>query len=664
MSRCIISILTGAGLSLILFCSVASVATIRVPSEQPTIQAGIDASADGDTVLVANGTYTGAGNRNISFLGKAVTVRSEHGADSTAIDCELEGRGFLFEHSENTGSRLIGFRISGGFVDGDYPASCGGGISCLGGSSPVIVSCIIENNTAAVGDRGKGGGISCIDNSSPVILNCILEFNRAGYGGGGVSCFDGSSPSIFQCTIERNTASGSYGRGGGIMCFTESSPVIENCSVSCNDTNMDGGGIYCRDKSSPLIDDCAVESNTAFCGGGIFCHDCAPVIGDCIIAVNSVYRGGGIYCHLSSPTVENCAIENNSAEGYGGGISCIFRSYPDIVDCSIRGNEANLGGCGVLCDGSSPSFENCVIQDNLNSARGFGEGGGVNCRNDSSPTFSGCTIENNMASQGSYGKGGGIYCCMSSPIMEDCEIRGNKAGIDDFSKGGGVYCSYSAPTIENCYIEGNLAAGGWWCEGGGIFCVGSSGLTVSNCIIDNNISESGGGIFCESSSPLIRNCIVANNFAIDYDAGGAGIHSCIYSCPTIENCTIYRNTAYGDGGGFYTSSHSSPTILNCIIRENYLDQICFGPAGGVTVTFSNIQDGWSGEGNIDADPLFARFEGFDLLLHPQSPCIDTGDPAIEDALYDWHPGIPAYYIDGIRSDMGAYGGPGNIEWFR
>jgi len=62
--------------------------TIHVPFDQPTIQAGIIAASDDDTVLVADGIYTGEGNRDIDFLGKLITVQSEHGAESCIIDCE------------------------------------------------------------------------------------------------------------------------------------------------------------------------------------------------------------------------------------------------------------------------------------------------------------------------------------------------------------------------------------------------------------------------------------------------------------------------------------------------------------------------------------------------------------------------------------------------
>ena len=71
------------------FCAIRiNATTIHVPADQPTIQAGIDAAADGDTVLVADGTYTGDGNRDIDFGGKSIVLKSENGPVLTVIDCE------------------------------------------------------------------------------------------------------------------------------------------------------------------------------------------------------------------------------------------------------------------------------------------------------------------------------------------------------------------------------------------------------------------------------------------------------------------------------------------------------------------------------------------------------------------------------------------------
>ena len=74
--------------------------------------------------------------------------------------------------------------------------------------------------------------------------------------------------------------------------------------------------------------------------------------------------------------------------------------------------------------------------------------------------------------------------------------------------------------------------------------------------------------------------------------------------------------------------------------------------------------GGGGYGNIVEDPHFGTFRGLKYVLGPNSPCIDSGDPAIEDRISDWHPRWPNWYPNGPRSDMGAYGGPGNIGWLK
>jgi hypothetical protein len=124
-----------------------------VPSQYPTIQAAIDASVDGDVVIVADGLYTGTGNRDIDFLGKALTVRSENGPVNCIIDCQASWtaphRGFRFHTFETTASVLDGFTIQNGYA-------------------PVEMTC----NTT-------GGGILCRDNANPTIRNCIVRWCTA-----------------------------------------------------------------------------------------------------------------------------------------------------------------------------------------------------------------------------------------------------------------------------------------------------------------------------------------------------------------------------------------------------------------------------------------------------------------------------------------------------
>ena len=204
-----------------LWVSIAWSDIIHVPGDQPTIQAGIDAAVDGDRVLVADGTYTGDGNKDLDFGGKAITVTSENGAEKTIIDCEYDGRGFYFHSGETEESVVSGFTIKNGSAS---PGS-GGGIS-LENSSPTIEGNIIKNNRAVY-----GGGISCKE-SSPTIQNNEIIGNSADKSkislpsptGGGIY-LSNSSPTIVNNTISGNS---SKSKGGGISCWSSSSVKVLN----------------------------------------------------------------------------------------------------------------------------------------------------------------------------------------------------------------------------------------------------------------------------------------------------------------------------------------------------------------------------------------------------------------------------------------------------
>ncbi|MBU0650233.1 right-handed parallel beta-helix repeat-containing protein [Patescibacteria group bacterium] len=212
-----------------------------------TIQAGINACPNNGSVVCDDGIYTGAGNKELGWTGKKITVKSLNGASNCIIDCQNSGRGFCFEYAYDCGT-ISGFTIRNGYITGGWPSGCGGGILCTS-SSPTITNCIISGNNV-YGDS-HGGGIACYVYSSPTITNCIISGNNA-YGdsiGGGIFCSAYSSPTITNCIISGNNA---YG-GGGIFCYAFSSPTITNCIISGNVAYNYGGGIACIN-SSPSID--------------------------------------------------------------------------------------------------------------------------------------------------------------------------------------------------------------------------------------------------------------------------------------------------------------------------------------------------------------------------------------------------------------------------
>ena len=226
--------------------SPASADTIHVPGDFPTIQAGINAARDGDEVVVADGVYTGPGNRNVVFAGKAITLRSENGPTNCIIDCESLGRGFIFYELDTPTTVVDGFTITNGL---GHP---GGAIYAYYFSSPTITNCIITGNT---GDAGGGGGIYCAMCFS-TITNTIITENTAIGNGGGVY-IEGGNPTITNSLISGNTADSV---GGGVYS-SWSSPTITNSTIAGNTAANLAGGAYFGGESNPTITNSVVWGN-------------------------------------------------------------------------------------------------------------------------------------------------------------------------------------------------------------------------------------------------------------------------------------------------------------------------------------------------------------------------------------------------------------------
>ncbi len=569
---------------------------IHVPGDSTTIQGGINGTVDGDTVLVADGTYTGDGNRDLDFLGKAIVVMSENGPEVTIIDCEGSEpnphRGFYFHSGEDSTSVIQGFTVQNGFA---VPAP---GIRCSG-ASPTIRGNIIRRNQT----WDSSGGIHCYQSSAVIKGNTVVENGVTQNSGGGIYCYD-SSPSITDNLIMGN--GNDWGSGGGICCIN-SSPVIEGNTIVDNGTGDPrynygaGGGIYCSGNSGGTVIGNTVSGNSSEgTGGGIAIYD-ASVVMDNSIEENSAYRGGGgIVCGGSAVVTANYILGNGTDSNWA------------------------MGG-GVYCDDSAPEISYNIIVDN-----GSAYGGGIACSDFSTPSILRNTIKQNRSER----RGGGIYCDNSNP-----EISGNTIRMNTVLSGGGggIHCYYSSPGILNNVITAN-----------------SSG--------------SGGGIRCHFSSPTISNNLVASNDA----SSGAGIY-CWSSSPDIVNNTVAYNLARYDGGGLYAQDSASVVLVsNTIFWANDAEdgpEIALLNLSTLTIDYSDVHGGMDsvyledgcvlnwGDGIIDAYPRFTNYRGYYYLLRKGSPCIDAGDPSIEDGI-EW----PIWYANGPRSDMGAFGGPGNVGW--
>ncbi len=175
----------------------------HVPGEAPTIQAGIDSALTGDVVELAAGVYTGPGNRDLDFRGKAITVRSRDLSPETCIiDCqgtaEKYHRGFHFQNNEGLDSVIEGLTITNGFH------IWSGGVFCEDGKA-TISNCRFINNRG-----GEGAGLSIHTHCE--VFDCWFEGNVSSWAGGGVSVCCGGEATLTRCTFVGNTAE-DYGGG-------------------------------------------------------------------------------------------------------------------------------------------------------------------------------------------------------------------------------------------------------------------------------------------------------------------------------------------------------------------------------------------------------------------------------------------------------------------
>ena len=327
-------------------CLLATVATADTyvvdpigTGDYPTIQDAINAAVNGDIIELTNGTFTGDGNRDLSFGGKAITVRSQGGDPlQCTIDCQGSDAewhtGFSFYSLEGASSQLEGLTIMGGYN------LRGAGVSCIVGSSPTITRCIFRDNLALGTGSGRGGGLEC-DESSPTITECLFIGNSSTVGGG-IYCFGASNPVITDCGFYNNTAD----NGGGIyidLC----TPTVSNCTFYGNDATIGGGAAYLYEGSISLTS-CTFDQNSA--GSGSAIQSRGSITLESSLIVNSSGLGAVTCVGAGSVSLTCCNVYGNS----GG----------DWVDC-IAGQDGSLGNISAapqFCAGDPGSEKFWAIQ--------------------------------------------------------------------------------------------------------------------------------------------------------------------------------------------------------------------------------------------------------------------------------------------------------------
>jgi len=316
----------------------------------------------------------------------------------------------------------------------------------------------------------------------------------------------------------------------------------------------------------------------------------------------------------------------------------------DSIIFTKEDTATGWNGIRLFSADSNSIISYCIIEWGLKHYYDDNNGGGIYCNN-TDIEISNCLFRKNR----SWWDGGGLYCELSNITISDNIFVENRT----IFCGAAICCYYSDVIISNNIIKNNIAyhqLGGE--RGGGIYC-GYSDVVIRGNIIANNVSGAeGGGVYTYRCNVLVESNIICSNLAYSYDGGIAVFGPANVTSEYYYNNLIYGNEAGISGGGLNARNiinFENNTICNNIanwmggglkvgpefIEEPLMNNIIRGNTAGVgpqiygdvdsfTVICSNIEDGWPGEGNIDADPLFCEPDTGNFYLAENSPCVGTG----------------------------------------
>jgi hypothetical protein len=293
---------------------------------------------------------------------------------------------------------------------------------------------------------------------------------------------------------------------------------------------------------------------------------------------------------FASVDLRNCVIAD--CTNIGG----MFMSGEALtmIDCLVRDNASSSGGAGLVISAGDVTISNTIFRDN-DASGNSPYGGGVAVSGDASVLIFDSVFRRNTAIGTVAGRGGGLGVQGGSaePVMIANTVFDDNESND---RGGGMYIEYRGAVLGNVEFTSNVGL-----AGGAMFLENSGGapvqFTISNALIADNdaTNGSGGGIRLNQDATL-----------------------------TVTNATIFRNTATGfAGGGVAVGPNSSGTFTNCIVGGNTPND--FAGAGTIAVTYSDVEDGFAGAGNISQAPLFVDINAGDYRLTSGSPCIDAGN---------------------------------------
>ena len=632
---------------------------INIPSDYSTIQEGLDASVQGDTVLVSEGEYF----ENL-ILDKEIILASHAIYDQ--LDANWISNQYIVGTIINGGQHPIGSKKGSCLIirDNDInPLIFGFTFKDGTGSDMLIIDCEVTDDHKRI--ERSGGGILAYKAYPDIMYNKFINngnTSMANIGdeilaltnGGAIGHFDdddvefdedrnGINQNINQDRNRPNSINiqNNYfennGSGDGECFYSNgflgtidlSNSIFDN--IDCSTSTVNEFILKSKTRDADYIQEgitgTCIEQSTYYVNAENGNDNNPGTEEEPFLTIRKVL---GLAKEDGSTTFINVAEGRYSPSTTG-------ESFPLIIPDNIHLIGANWENTIIDIEATQDKqARGFIVQEVINvKIANFTITGGS--AEDAGCQGGGAILLTNNDDAVYNGDGSWAPYAPSTPVLENLYLTGNHA----YNGGGIGVFRIIGPTMENIIVEGNSS----YSFGGGVF--HHAGVTtISNAKITNNnaLTEHGGGIAVFVGGTVLNNVEISHNTA-EFLGGGLAIYE---SEVDLFNTTFSNNIDHANNSAIW-SSNSTVGLVNSIVWDNQPNQL----EGAYTITYSNIPSNTEifgdGEGNINTDPLFVDSGNGDFTLSDGSPCIDAGTADIDG---DGEEDITDY--TGSSPDMGAY----------
>jgi len=352
-----------------------------------TIQEAVSVCADGDTVVILPGTYTGPGNRDIDPGTANIHICSQDGRGSVTIDCEELARAFYIHGGQDTTTVLSGLVITGGNDEDEGGALRVGESSSVKITNSIIRECVADYRGGAINITGgllvarscsftgcrsrSGGGIYARD-ATCVLYNCSFVLCKYTYAqqseGGGVYAED-TECLIHRCLFKRCIAR----TGAGAKIIGGQADIRD--SEFFWGYGPDGGGAVYAERCNPVISACVFRRNISLQGCALMAKESSPLIIDCTFTADYFEDIQYLIAIFTSaeeqPVISNCTVTAHRAWRFSRGLIAVANASPLIERCVLAFSHVGTAvyDAGGVCN---PEITNCVVYGNAGGDSLFG----------------------------------------------------------------------------------------------------------------------------------------------------------------------------------------------------------------------------------------------------------------------------------------------------